>query len=103
MINSLGEIAMTQFRQIVTAGILTVSLATASYAGTITGSRTGASAVRGGTITGSRSGTITGSRVGTITGSRVGTITGSRTETGTSNLQDEFLSRFITFLLNVSW
>jgi hypothetical protein len=103
MIYSPGEIAMTQLRQIVTAGILTVSLATVSFGGTITGSRTGASSARVGTITGSRTGTITGSRTGTITGSRVGTITGSRFETGSSNLQDELLSRLIAFLVDVSW
>ena len=94
---------MTQLRQILTAGILITSLATISYAGTITGSRTGASAARVGTITGSRTGTITGSRAGTITGSRAGTITGSRVQTDSRNFQEDLLSRLMSLLVNVTW
>ena len=65
------------FRRISLATLLILTLASASFGGTIPGSRS--SGV--GTITGSRNGTITGSRAGTITGSRAGTITGSRAGT----------------------
>jgi len=98
-----------QLQRILTAAVLTFSLAMVSYAGTITGSRTSASGSRTGTITGSRAGTITGSRAGTITGSRVGTITGSRDRTLSNSrttlgvIDDEFLSRLINLLLNVGW
>src|SRR5215208_3945664 len=88
---------MKQLRPIITAGMLTLSLVTVSYGGTITGSKTGASSARTGTITGSRTGTITGSRTGTITGSRVGTITGSTTGR-TRDMQNEFLPTLITLL-----
>ena len=97
---------MTRLRKVITAGILVLSFVTVSYGGTITGSRTGASGTRVGTITGSRSGTITGSRVGTITGSRVGTITGSAVgslSTPIQNIYTEFLFRLTTVVLNGSW
>ena len=92
---------MTQLRRILAAGVLSLSLVTVSYAGTITGSKVGASGARVGTITGSRAGTITGSRAGTITGSRAGTITGSSvaTESGLGNIRDEFVARLITLLV----
>jgi hypothetical protein len=64
------------FRKISLATLLTLSMASASFGGTIPGSRSS----RVGTITGSRTGTITGSRTGTITGSRGDTISGSRTD-----------------------
>ena len=92
---------MKQVRQALTAGALTLSLAVASYGGTITGSRTSSAT---GTTTSSRVGTITGSRTGTITGSRVGTITGSRTqssEIGFRSLQDEFLFRIMTLMVGI--
>jgi hypothetical protein len=97
---------MTRIRNIVTSGVLVLSLVTISYGGTITGSRTGATGSRVGTITGSRTGTITGSRVGTITGSRVGTITGSGVESPRSvleNIQTDFLFRLISLVLNSGW
>lgn len=94
---------MTQIRNIVTSGILVVSLATVSYGGTITGSRTGATGSRVGTITGSRTGTITGSRVGTITGSKVGTITGSGAEYPRSILDADFLFRLMSLVLTSGW
>jgi|SRR5215203_5406302 len=97
---------MNHLRRVFTAGVLTLSLMTVCYGGTITGSRTGASGARTGTITGSRTGTITGSRVGTITGSRSGTITGSRVNTVPEsnstiiiNVQGEFISRVLILLL----
>ena len=99
-----------QLQRILTAAVLTFSLVTVSYAGTITGSRTSASGSRTGTITGSRAGTITGSRAGTITGSRAGTITGSRVGTITGSrdrtfatLEVDLLSRMITLLVNFGW
>ena len=97
---------MTRVRTIITSGVLLFSLATISYAGTITGSRTGATESRVGTITGSRTGTITGSRLGTITGSKVGTITGSGAESPRSvleNIHADFLFRLMTLVLNSGW
>ena len=89
---------MTRLRSIITAGVLILCFMNLSYGGTITGSRTGA--------TGTRVGTITGSRVGTITGSRVGTITGSATEpSGTPGnyIYGEFLFRLLAVVLNGGW
>lgn len=97
---------MTRIRNIVTSAVLVLSLATISYGGTITGSRTGATGSRVGTITGSRTGTITGSRVGTITGSKVGTITGSGSESprgALQNVQADFLFRLLNLILNSGW
>ena len=97
---------MTQIRKIVAAGVLVLSFVTISSAGTITGSRTGTSESRGGTITGSRVGTITGSRTGTITGSRVGTITGSSLGSSRAifdSIHDEFLFRLMSVVLNGGW
>jgi uncharacterized protein YcfJ len=93
---------MTWLKKIFIAGVLMLCLATLSHAGTITGSRTGASGSKVGTITGSRTGTITGSRVGTITGSRVGTITGSAVDSRNSfeNIYNEFLFRLMQVVLN---
>lgn len=86
---------MTRLRRTVIAGILLLCFATLSYGGTITGSRTGASGSRAGTITGSRAGTITGSRVGTITGSSVSSPRGSL-----DNIYIEFLFRLMNVVLN---
>lgn len=97
---------MTRLRNITTCGVLVLCLATVSYGGTITGSRTGATGSRVGTITGSRTGTITGSRVGTITGSRVGTITGSASgssRTAVYNMYGDLLSRLLSVVLNGAW
>lgn len=97
---------MTRIKSIVTSGVLVLSLATVSYGGTITGSRTGATGSRVGTITGSRTGTITGSRVGTITGSKVGTITGSGTESPQGileNIHADVLFRIMSLVLNSGW
>jgi len=93
---------MTRLKKIVVAGVLLLCFATLSYGGTITGSRTGASGSKVGTITGSRTGTITGSRVGTITGSRAGTITGSAAGSRSSldNIYNEFLFRLMSVVLN---
>lgn len=97
---------MTRIRNIVTAGVLVLSFATASFAGTITGSRSGATSSRVGTITGSRTGTITGSRAGTITGSRTGTITGSNlknTAASVPNLREDVVFRLLSILVNGGW
>ena len=95
---------MTRLRKTIIAGVLILCSATLSYGGTITGSRTGASGSRVGTITGSRAGTITGSRAGTITGSRFGTITGSAVgpSSGTfdNNIYSELLFRLMTVVMN---
>src|SRR5215203_1886665 len=92
---------MKQFRRILTAATLSLSIATISYGGTITGSRTAGTRV--GTITGSRTGTITGSRVGTITGSGTGTILVSNPQNGRAMAKDEFLSRIFILLLTMGW
>jgi|SRR5690242_16668963 len=97
---------MTRIRHIITSGVLVLSLVTISYGGTITGSRTGVTESKVGTITGSRTGTITGSKVGTITGSKVGTITGSSAESPRSTLDSfpaDFLIRLMGLLLNIGW
>ena len=73
---------MTRISSIVAMAAVMLSLSTASYGGTITGSRTNSV----GTITGSRAGTITGSATGTITGSTAGTDSGQ-----TENLFDYVL------------
>lgn len=94
---------MTRLQRTIIAGVLMLCFATLSYGGTITGSRTGASGSRTGTITGSRTGTITGSRTGTITGSRVGTITGSSVGSSREfldNIYNEFLFRLMSVVLN---
>jgi len=93
---------MTRLKKIVIAGVLLLCFATLSHGGTITGSRTGASGSKVGTITGSRVGTITGSRAGTITGSRAGTITGSTVDSRSSleNVYNEFLFRLMSVVLN---
>jgi hypothetical protein len=90
---------MKSLNKFALAALITVSAASVTLAGTITGSRNG-------TITGSRNGTITGSRNGTITGSRNGTITGSRNgiiptapdQQFRSNIQDELFSSLIRYM-----
>jgi len=89
---------MKRLQVTIAAATLTFCLSTASFAGTITGSRT--SSV--GTITGSSTGTITGSSTGTITGSRAGTITGSRAGTITGSfgiVPDSTYSRLMSKLM----
>jgi hypothetical protein len=98
---------MKQPKQIFIAAVLTLSLASVSYGGTISGS---ASVSRTGTITGSRTGTITGSRAGTITGSKTGTITGSSSDSSSPSNQDinlslwdGVMSRMMILLLALGW
>ena len=97
---------MTSLKKLAVTALITVSAATATFAGTIPGSRNGTIiGSRNGTIIGSRNGTIIGSRNGTIIGSRNGTIVGGRsgiiptyTDRGRSNIQDELLSNLIMYL-----
>jgi outer membrane lipoprotein SlyB len=80
---------MRSLQTILCISVLTLTLSSTAFAGTITGSRAG-------TITGSSPGTITGSSPGTITGSSPGTITGSKAE-------PEVLFDLWLFLLTVAW
>lgn len=89
---------MGRSKRVVVALVLSLSISSVALGGTITGSRA------------SRTGTITGSRVGTITGSKSGTITGSRRGSGLNRVEitneftrdnDEWLSRLVTFMLNL--
>jgi carbohydrate-binding DOMON domain-containing protein len=89
-----------KIRKYITAGILTLSLVSVSYAGTITGSKTVASVTRTGTITGSRAGTITGSRVGTITGSSSPT-TAAPAASFRADLAEDFLFRVFALIFNI--
>ena len=92
---------MTKVQKTLVATLLTLSIATVSFGGTITGSRT----ARTGTITGSRTGTITGSRTGTITGSRTGQgIIPTQSERGSKfTTQEELLSKLMVFLSDLVW
>lgn len=92
---------MTKVQKTLVATLLTLSIATVSLGGTITGSRT----ARTGTITGSRTGTITGSRTGTITGSRtVQGIIPTQSDHGSKfTAQEELLSKLISFLSGLAW
>lgn len=111
MKHSPGALIMNKLRRILTATVLTLSLATVSFGGTIIGSRSVSAGSRTGTIVGSRTGTIVGSRTGTILGSRTGTILGSRAgTTAAENRQtepnlssDDMLSRVILFVLGWSF
>ena len=96
---------MKRFANLLTAVTLTLVIGTATFGGTITGSRT----TSVGTITGSRAGTITGSQAGTITGSRAGTITGSRAGTITGSRATDFettetlIAKVMMLMLNLAW
>lgn len=78
-----------------------LTLSTAAFAGTITGSRTN----RVGTITGSRTGTITGSKAGTITGSKSGTITGSKTssEASEQGMPEQLIAKLAMLMMSLAW
>lgn len=92
---------MKKSQMLLTATILMLSLATVTLGGTITGSKTGSSISRSGTITGSRTGTITGSRTGTITGSKT---LESPTIDGPSRLNSSLrMSRLVYLLINLPW
>ena len=92
---------MTKLQKSLGATLLTLSIATVSFGGTITGSRT----AKIGTITGSRTGTITGSRTGTITGSRIGQgIIPTQSERGSKSTQEEsFFSSLLILLSSLVW
>jgi outer membrane lipoprotein SlyB len=88
---------MRSLQTILCISVLTLTLSSAAFAGTITGSSPGTiTGSSPGTITGSSPGTITGSKAGTITGSSYGTITGSKAES-------EVLFDLWLFLLTVAW
>ncbi len=72
---------MRSLQTILCISVLTLTLSSTAFAGTITGSSPG---------------TITGSSPGTITGSSPGTITGSKAE-------PEVLFDLWLFLLTVAW
>lgn len=92
---------MKQIKKTVTATLLMLLIGSVAFGGTITGSRSGASAARVGTITGSRTGTITGSRTGTITGSKFGP---SSTEPASlSRVREELMSQLALLLINLPW
>lgn len=92
---------MKKGQMLLTATILMLSLATVGLGGTITGSKTGSSISRNGTITGSRTGTITGSRTGTITGSKT---VESPTVEATSRVNSSLrMSRLVFLLINLPW
>lgn len=92
---------MTKVQKTVVAALMTLSIATVSLGGTITGSRT----ARTGTITGSRTGTITGSRTGTITGSRIAQgIIPTQSDRGAKfSSQEELLSKLMVLLSSLAW
>jgi outer membrane lipoprotein SlyB len=90
---------MRSLQTILCISVLTLTLSSTAFAGTITGSSPG-------TITGSSAGTITGSKAGTITGSSFGTITGSKNSEGslvTPKAEPEMLFDLWLFLLTVGW
>lgn len=92
---------MKNGKKLLTATILMFSLATGALGGTITGSKTGSSVSRTGTITGSRTGTITGSRAGTITGSR--TVESPTVDAPSQMISNLRLSRLALLLINLPW
>jgi len=96
---------MIRLRQPLAAAILALSVAAASHAGTISGSRSSMTSMQVGTITGSRTGTISGSRAGTISGSRTGTITGSNTDRSGSNVdfQETLIFRMTMLFIALGW
>lgn len=91
---------MKKGQELLTATILMFSLATVALGGTITGSKTGSSVSRTGTITGSRTGTITGSRTGTITGSRTAE---SPTVDVPSRTISSRISRLVLLVIELPW
>lgn len=83
--------------QITLAAItLVFTLSTASYAGTIIGSRTN----KVGTIIGSRTGTIIGSKTGTIIGSKTGSAEG---EEQSKPMSDQLLSKLAMLMMSLAW
>ncbi len=90
---------MRSLQTLLCISLLTLTLSSTAFAGTITGSSPG-------TITGSSAGTITGSKAGTITGSISGTITGSRNNDGglaTAKAEPEMLFDLWLLFLTVGW
>lgn len=92
---------MKKGKKLLTATMLVFSLVTVALGGTITGSKTGSSVSRTGTITGSRTGTITGSRTGTITGSR--TVESPTVDVPSQTISNLRISRLALLLINLPW
>ena len=81
---------MKSLKKFAGIGVITIIAATATFAGTIPGSKNG-------TILGSRNGTIVGSRNGTIPGSRNGIIPTSSDQRFRTSIQDELLSNLVLY------
>jgi hypothetical protein len=94
---------MKQTQKIIMVCILTLLLSTVAFGGTITGSRTGASLSRVGTITGSKTGTITGSRTGTITGSGTVSTSVETQSLDRSSTRDALVYRLALLLISLPW
>jgi hypothetical protein len=60
---------MSRFKSIIFLAVLTISISSTAFAGTIVGARTS----RAGNIAGTRAGNIAGTRTGNIAGTSVGT------------------------------
>lgn len=92
---------MKRFQITVATITILLTLSTASFAGTITGSRSN----RVGTITGSRTGMITGSKAGTITGSKSGTISGSNasSEAAEQGLPEQLVAKLAMLMMSLAW
>lgn len=98
-----GGPIMTKAVQVLAAIILTLSLVSVSFGGTIIGSRSSAAGARTGTIVGSRTGTIVGSRTGTIVGSRTDPRSQDDVDRVGTTLQDDLVIRLLVFVLGSSW
>jgi hypothetical protein len=91
---------MKSLKKFAVTALITVSVASVAFAGTIPGGKSG-------TIVGGKSGTIVGGKSGTIVGGKSGTSVGGRTgiipthtdQRSRSNFQDELLSSLITYLI----
>ena len=89
---------MKSLKKFAGIGVITIIAATATFAGTIPGSKNGTIlGSRNGTIVGSRNGTIVGSRNGTIPGSRNGIIPTSSDQRFRTSIQDELLSNLVLY------
>ena len=111
--NSINHPARSQAKKLLPGGpimtkalaatILTLSLTSVSFGGTIIGSRSNAAGARTGTIVGSRTGTMVGSRTGTIVGSQIDLRSQHSVDGGGMTVQDEFVIRLLVLVLGSSW
>jgi hypothetical protein len=93
---------MKRFKVITYVAILTMTISSTAFAGTIVGARTN----RTGTIVGARSGNIAGTRSGNIAGTRTGNIdpgslgrNGSEIKLGVSSLISENIDGILRLFL----